>query len=334
MRVTYLCCLLTLAACPPKKTGPGGPLPPSGGVGCPPATDIYIVSYVTPEEPGKGATGWVLPLHDKTVDSLDGIGEYTKIDQAAATAAGVPAAPQNLWMLTPQGQPCKATIGSYYQAAVDAPTKNITYGVEVTGCAAPPDPQNASAIAVVSAEPPNQCTLIGPKSAAQRLGEVSKDGKWSRPTKETPIPPALDAVIPKKECAAPSCEKLWSLAQVEVGGKPIAWAGAVNWLQAPAGDTCEWKGERFSGFWLVGADGVPAKVTEGQNHPLALTAILADKTGPKALVAEGPGEYTTYALADGKATVAHHLVWLLPHPDSYDALDHLGPPCEQQQQQP
>jgi hypothetical protein len=219
------------------------------------------------------------------------------------------------------------TVGSYYAAAIDAPTKNITYGVEVTGCAAPPDPASASAIAVISAEAPSACQLIGPKSAGQRLGEPDKDGKWQRPTKETPIPAALAAIVPKKECTAPSCEQLWSIAQVDVGGKPIAWAGAVNWLQAPAGTECEWKGERFSGFWIVGPDGAPSKVTEGQKHPLALTAILADKTGPKTLVAEGPGEYATYTLDGGKATIAHHLVWLLPHPDSYDALDHLGPPC-------
>lgn len=321
--------LLSLAACPPKNpaTGGGTALP---GVGCPDAANVFVVSYLTPEENGKGHTGWVLPLHDKVVDAIDGE-DYKTIDPGAATAAGVPQPPQSLWLLQPNGQPCKATVGSFYAAGIDAPEKNVTYGVELTGCNPPPDPANASAIAVVSADTPNQCQVNGPRGVAQRLGEVDQQGKWQKPTKETPIPPNLAALVPqpKNDCAAPTCEKLWSFAQVEVGGQPVAWAGAVNWLQAS--EDCDWKGERYSGFFIVGPDGAPVKVTEGQEHALALTAVLADKTGAKVLIAEGPGEYATYALGGGMAKVGRHLVWLRPHPDSFEALDHLGPVCPEEQ---
>lgn len=327
MRLVVLLGLSTLAACPPKTptTGGGGPMPP--GVGCPDAASVFVVSYLTPEEDGKGHTGWVLPLHDKIVDTLDGE-DYKAIDPAAAGAAGVPAPPRDLWLLVPGGAPCKPTIGAYYAAGIDAPDKNITYGVELAGCQPPPDPANASAIAVVSTASPSECQVIGPRGIAQRLGELDKAGKWQKPVKDTPIPPNLAAVVPAKDCAAPACEKLWSFAQVDVGGQPVAWAGAVNWLQVS--EDCEWKGERFSGFFVVGADGAPVKVTEGQEHPLALTAVLADKTGAKVLVAEGPGEYSTYALGGGTAQLGRHLVWLRPHPDSYDALDHLGPVCPEE----
>jgi hypothetical protein len=319
-----------LAACPPKNpaTG-GGPTPP--GIGCPDANNVFVVSYLTPEEDGKGHTGWVLPLHDQVVPNLESE-DYKAIDPGAASAAGVPVPPPNVWLLQPGGQPCKATIGSFYAVGIDAPEKNVTYGVELTGCQAPQDPANASAIAVVSSDNPNECQVIGPRGVSQRLGEYDKAGKWSKPTKETPIPANLAALIPQKDCAAPGCEKLWSFAQVDVGGQPVAWAGAVNWLQAS--EECEWKGERYSGFFVVGPDGAPVKVTEGQEHPLALTAVLADKTGAKVLVAEGPGEYSTYALGGGKAQVGRHLVWLRPHPDSFEALDHLGPTCPEEPQQP
>ncbi len=325
MRFAVTLGLLTLAACPPKG-GPttGGPTPP--GVGCPDASNVFVVSYLTPEEGGKGHTGWVLPLHDQVVATIDGE-DYKAIDAAAAGAAGVPVPPQSVWLLS-GGAPCKATVGGYYAAGIDAPEKNITYGVELSGCQPPPDPANASAIAVVSSDNPSECQVVGPRGLAQRLGEVDKAGKWQKPLKETPIPANLAAIIPQKDCAAPTCEKLWSMAQVEVGGQPVAWAGAVNWLEVS--EECEWKGERYSGFFIVGPDGKPLKVSEGQDHPLALTAVLADKTGAKVLVAEGPGEYTTYTLGGGRAQVARHLVWLRPHPDSFEALDHLGPACPEE----
>ncbi len=321
------CGLLTLAACPPKggPTGGGGPTPP--GIGCPDAANVFVASYLTAEEGQKGHTGWVLPLHDQVVATLESE-DYKTLDAAAASAAGVPAPPQNLWLLDPRGQPCKLTIGNYYAVGIDAPEKNITYGVELTGCQPPPDPANASAIAVVSSDTPNECQVIGPRGVSQRLGEYDKAGKWQKPAKETPIPQNLAALVPDKECAAPTCEKLWSFAQVDVGGQPVAWAGAVNWLQVS--EECEWKGERYSGFFIVGPDGAPMKITEGQEHPLALTAVLADKTGAKVLIAEGPGEYTTYGLGGGRAQVGRHLVWLRPHPDSFEALDHLGPVCPEE----
>ncbi|MBA2539158.1 MAG: hypothetical protein H0V17_05940 [Deltaproteobacteria bacterium] len=323
MRLAVTLGLLTLAACPPKRGPGGGPAPV--GVGCPDANNVYVASYLTPEDGGKGHTGWVLPLHDKVVESVKGVAEYATLDHAAATAAGVPAPPQSVWILAPGVAPCRATIGNYYAAAIDAPTPNLTYGIELTGCQPPPDPSNASAIAAVSADPPSECQVIGPRAVASRLGEIDKQGKWQKPAKETPIPASLAPVIPNHECAAPGCEKLWSIAQVDVGGQPVAWAGAVNWLTVS--DECEWKGQRFSGFFVVGPTGAPMKVTEGQDHPLALTAVLADKTGAKVLIAEGPGEYTTYTLGAGTATVGRHLVWLLPHPDSFEALDQLGPVC-------
>jgi hypothetical protein len=315
-----------------------------------------MASYLSPEESAKegakeGHTGWVLPLHDKVVDSIEGVPEYETLDAAAAGAAGVPAPPKVAWLLTPGG-PCKATVGSYYAAAIEGPPGNVAYGVELSGCAAPPDASDASAIVltydggVVDAGAPSDCKVVPPRPIAARLGEHDAKGQWSRPAKETPIPPAFAKVVPDRPCAPPDCEKLWSIAQVDVGGQPVAWAGAVNWLaippsasddagkpqdggRGPAGSDkqCDWKVERFSGFFVPGPDGTPVKVTEAQDHPLVLTAVLADSGGAKVMIATAPGEYTTYDLGGGAARVGRHLVWLIPHPEAYADVDQLGPQC-------
>jgi len=208
--------------------------------------------------------------------------------------------------------PCRVTYGMFYQAAIDGPTKNITYGVELSGCGAPADPNIETVVALASPEPPGQCQVIAPK-IAERIGE-DKDGKWSRPTKETPLPPAF--VVPQKDCAAP-CEKLWVAGSVEIGGKMIAAAGAVNWLTPTNG--CEWTGDKYFAFFI-------GDKQQTQEHPQPLFAVLADSGGPKAVIASGPGEYTVY---DPAGNVGHHLVWLVPHPDSYNDVVALGPDCAQ-----
>lgn len=347
MRPHLLLLLLLLAACPPKRGGGGGPTAPSGP-GCPAASAVYMASYLSPDEGNKagdkagdkagareGHTGWVLPLHDKVVDSVEGIPDYQAIDAAAASAAGVPAPPRTAWLLTPAG-PCKATIGGYYAAAVDGPPANLTYGVELTGCAAPPEQSDGSGIVLaydagLADAAPADCKLVPPKPVAGRLGETDDKGAWSRPKKETPIPPAFGKAIPDRPCEPPGCEKLWSIAEVDVGGKPVAWAGAVNWLTIPPGDApdkqCEWKAERFSGFFVAAPDGAPVKVTEAQDHPLVMTAVLADSGGAKVLIATAPGEYTTYDLGGGAARVGRHLVWIVQSPEAYTEVDQLGPAC-------
>ena len=349
MRPHTLCLVLiaTLCAACPQKRGDGKPaLQP--GLGCPSASAVYLASYLTPDEGGDkaaaggpgggngGHTGWVLPRHDKVVDSIDGVPDYQAIDAAAAAAAGVPAPPRVAWLLAPGG-PGKATLGGFFAAAIDGPPANIAYGVELAGCAAPPEGSEGSAIvltydgAIADAGAPTDCKIVPPRPVAARVGEHDDKGTWSRPKKETPIPAAFATVIPARACDPPGCEKLWSIAQVDVGGKPIAWAGAVNWMTIPEGEgpdkQCSWKVDRFSGFFVAGQGGAPVKVTEAQDHPLLLSAVLADAGGAKVMIAAAPGEYTTYDLGGGAARVGRHLVWLVAGPEAYAEVDHLGPAC-------
>lgn len=334
MRAFAFATMGVLAAGCPKQAAraPAAPV----GVGCPPASGVYLASYLASEPGAKapGHTGWVLPLHDRVVDSLDGVPEYATIDAATAQAAGVPAPPPNLWLMLPQqgggmAPPCRATLGNYYAAAIDAPTKNIAYGIELAGCNPPADANLELAVALASAEPPGQCAVVAPKPAGARFGEVDKDGRWSPPApgKDTPIPPAIAALVPERACTG-SCERLWSFGQVELGGKPVAWGGVVNWLAVgDAATPCAWKAETWSGMFVAGPDGAPVAVEEAQDHPLSLFGVLVDGGGAKVVLATGPGEYTAYDYANGAVTAGRHLVWLRPHPDSYTEARQLGPEC-------
>lgn len=317
--------------------GPQPPVQPPvavGGAGCPTADNIHVASYLASDDPAQPAshTGWVLPLHDQQVDTLDGVPEYTALDPGTASARGLPPPPSHVWLTVPGQAPCRAVIGSYYAAAVDGPAPNVTYGVELDGCPAPPRDQqdDAEAFALVSDQAPTECQLLAPQPVAARVGEADAQNHWQRPTRQTPLPPAIEAIVPPHDCPAPGCEMLWAFGQVEVAGRPVAWAGAVNWLTIPPGASpdsqCDWKTDTFAGFFVATADGGAVKVTEGQDHPLLLTAVLADRGGAKALVAEGSGEYTIYDLTAG-ARVARHLVWLRLAPEAYAVDERIGPRC-------
>jgi hypothetical protein len=345
-----LALVVFLTGCPPPGSAVRQPPVQPGASaegGCPAADAVYVASFMT-QDPGSsgaaggagaaagGHTGWVLPLHDLRVDSIASQPEFAEIDPTTAGALGVPAGPGVAWLMLPGQQPCRATVGSYYAAAVDSPSANVTYGVELSGCPAPPpdQQQDAEAIALVSAQPPSECQVLTPQPVAGRVGETDAQQRWQRPTKETPIPAAVAELIPPHDCRPPACETLWAFAQVDVANRPVAWAGAVNWLTIPPGTTaasqCDWKAETFAGFFVAGPDGRAVKVTEGQDHPLLLTAVLADSAGPKALLAEGAGEYTTYDLTGGGARVARHLVWLVLGPDAYAIDERIGPQCSGQ----
>jgi hypothetical protein len=333
------CLVLVLAGCPVPGNGlrqPGRPVASSAG--CPAASNIFVASYLTQDEHGvgdasAGHTGWVLPLHDIRVPTIENQPEYKTLDATTAGAIGVPPAPAGVWLMEPGQPPCKATVGPYYGAAVDSTIPNVTYGVELSGCAAPPkdQQQEAEAIALIADQAPTECQVLPPRPVAARLGETDAQKHWQRPTKETPIPPALAAVVPPHDCRAPGCETLWAVAQVDVANRPVAWAGAVNWLTIPPNTSpasqCDWKAETFAGFFVAAPDGRAVKVTEGQDHPLLLSAVLADRTGPRALVAEGSGEYTTYELTAGAAKVARHVVWLVLPPEAYVVDEQIGPSC-------
>ena len=313
--------VLALAACPKKGTT----TQVQTGAGCPTAAGVFVASYASQD---KGRSGWTLPLHAAPLqgDAPD----YASIDAAAASAAGVPAAPTGtLWLATAGGQPCQVKVGGFYAAKIEGPPASVSYGVELDGCPAPKNPDEAGGILLVANESPTGCRFEIPQPIAGRLGEMDKTKKWQPPTKESPLPKPLVDVLPQKQCTAPACETLWAFAQVTIDGKPVAWTGAINWLQiGNEPDQCAWQAERVSGFWIPTGSSA-TKVTEGQEHSLPLIAVLADGGGAKVALAEGNGQYVTYDLSPDRATLGHRVEWMLAPPQAWDAIDHLGPICDE-----
>jgi len=322
IRLAY-CSLLALAGCPAKKT-----TPQSLGAGCPSAANVYIATYVKQEQ-GHGRSGWVVPLHATT--ELGDIGSYTNIDPTTAGAAGTPVAPSGtLWLATASAPPCRATLGKYYAAKIDGPPASATYGVEVEGCPPPKgsDEGEGGGFILVSEQSPGGCRFEAPRPIAARVGVMNANKQWQKPTKETPIPEPIAATLPAKECAAPACEKLWAFLDVKIDNKTVAWSGVVNWLRVDAAaEQCTWKSDRESGIWIP-TNGGAVKVTEGQEHPLPMSAVLADGDGAKVILAEGPGDYATYDLAAGRAKLGHRIKWQVFPADVWDQVDNVGPFCE------
>lgn len=321
--------LLVLAACPKNNgsatTPPPGPSPT--GAGCPAGDGVFIASYVT-DAPGRGA-GWVMPLHAMKVEPGAQVPEYAPLDEAAASASGVPAAPSGpLWLVTENAPPCKITVKGYYAAKIAGPPASISYGAELDGCPAPADPQEGGGMVLASTESPGACRFEPPKPVATRLGETDEQNQWHPPTKETPIPPALAAVIPPHDCKPPGCETLWVVGEIDQNNAPIAWGAAINWLTvgSPA-DACHWPADRFSGLFVPGPGGTPVRVTDGLDHPLALTAALVDSSGPRVLFLDGPGEYAMFDVTPGGAKLAHKVTWMLAPDEAWAMIDHLGPLC-------
>jgi hypothetical protein len=282
------------------------------------------------QEAGKGRSGWAVPLH---VTALSGdVPDYASIDAAAASAAGVPAAPTGpLWLATATGAPCQAKVGGYYAAKIEGPPASVSYGFELDGCAAPKNPDEAGGIVLASQQAPTGCRFEVPQPIAGRLGDTdAKTKRWQAPTKESPLPKPVSDTLPQKTCTAPACETLWAFAAVTIDGQPVAWTGAVNWLQINnEPDQCAWQAERVSGFWIA-SQGAAVKVTEGQEqHSLPLIAVLADGGGAKVALAEANGEYVTYDLSPGRATLGHRVVWMHAPPQAWEAVDHLGPICDE-----
>lgn len=338
---------LGLTACGPKAKpgGPAGPVavPIPEGPGCPSAASVLVAVY---HEATAGAPGtWTLPLANRA--TTETTPRFQTLDAAAAAAANIPAPPAKLWLMPLGAPPCEATPGAFYaDTVVDGPANDVL-GVQLTtACPAPGKEQPLQLLAIVADAAPTGCVSILPRPVAGRVGEVVSvppaagappppagappAQTWQVMAQSTPMPPAIAAAVPQKECAAP-CEPLWTVAQLEFAGKPIAWDVSLEWLRAdPAQpDVCQWQTERDGGIWVSNASGAAERLTHDHAvEPLHLGAVLADRSGAKVLVLEHIGEYATFDLTAGAAPQqARHLRWYQANEELYAGDRKLGPYC-------
>lgn len=330
LRLSSLALALVAAACGPKAksppiaggaaTGTAGAVPIPEGPPCP-AADAVMIAAVHDTGPG-APNRWHLPLANRPSTATSP--SYRVLDAAAASAAGVPAAPAKLWMMV-NGTLCEATAGDYYSSVVlDGPANEIL-GVQLTTkCALPSNEQPQLAVAFAAEAAPTGCVSILPRPVAGRVGD-DQNGRWSVLPQSTPIPDGLAAALPRKECQPP-CEALWTVAQVDFGGKPVAWDATLEWLRVdPQQDACSWASEGDGGVYLAATG---ARLDDQHAvSPLHLATLLADRGGPKTLLLENVGEYTTVDLTAAPPRVARHLRWYLPNEELYAGDRKLGPYC-------
>jgi len=326
--------LALLGACGPKakptSAPPTGPtaVPIPDGPGCPTGASVYVA--VWRDATAGVSAGWTLPLANRT--SAATTPAFQLLDEASA--ASLPARPAKLWLMPPGAPPCEATPGAAYaDTVVDGPANDIL-GVQLTSkCPAPGKEQSQQLIALAADAAPTGCVAILPRPVAGRVGEA-QGSSWQILPQSTPMPPAVEAAVPQKECAAP-CERLWTVAQLELGGKPIAWDVAVEWLRVdPAQpDVCQWSTEHDGGIYFAKAGG-GAEILQHQHavEPLHLGVLLADRSGPKVIVLEHIGEYATFDVGAGGASgaapaPARHLRWYVPNEELYAGDRKHGPYC-------
>ena len=138
-----------------------------------------------------------------------------------------------------------------------------------------------------------------------------------RPSKETPIPPAIAALTPKPKaaCDSPACEALWQVRDVEVAGKPVAYETTMTWARPDdALALCTLAHDEDHALVAIGKAGAK-KIDEGAAWQ-RLDAVFYDATGPRELVTTGQGTFTVRPIAaDG--TVGPGLVrsWFQPAED-------------------
>ena len=174
--------VVALAGCPPQQPPPQQPQLQASG--CPSANGVFLASFAT-----QGRTGWVMPLYAPGPDSWGSavdLADYATIDDATAKAAHVPETPTgNLWLVSGNVSPCAVKPGNHYVANID---NHPAYGVELDGCPAPPDPQDATGLVLVSQDTPSSCQFQVPQPVGSRLGEMTGPKTWQKPEKDDADP--------------------------------------------------------------------------------------------------------------------------------------------------
>lgn len=328
----FAAALALAAACGAKaKPSPIAPAPAGAtavpipdGPPCPSAESVMIA---VAHEPSPGVPAmWHLPLANRPTEET--AARYRVLDAAAATAAAIPAPPPKLWLMS-GGALCEASPGAYYaEVIVDGPPNEVL-GVQLTTkCALPAAEAAQQAVALAADVAPAGCVAILPRPVAGRVAE-EQNGQWRVLPQSTAIPPALAAALPQKSCSAP-CEPLWTVAQLDFAGKPVAWDVALEWLRVdPAQpDVCQWASEGDGGVFMANAAGGAERIADGHAAvPLHLGALLADRAGAKVLVLEHIGEYATFELSAGASKPARYLRWFVPNEEHYGGDRKLGPYC-------
>jgi hypothetical protein len=276
---------------------------------CPTADKIVLLEplYDAADESAP-PIGWNLPLAARPAPEGATTAPITA-DQAKAL--GVAAVPKTVWVYRAGQPPCRGHVTDLTRNLDDAPG-SMSIDARVEGCPPPGRDEVGPWFALAVDNDPKGCELAAPTAIAERLGEA--DGEtWVRPTRETPVPPAIASLAPrpKAACAAPGCEPLWQVRAAVVGGKPAAYEATFTWARPDAGlALCTLAHDDDHALFAVGKTGAK-KLDEGGAWQ-RLAGVFYDATGPRALVTTSRGTYTVRPLGADGAGAPITRQWYVP----------------------
>lgn len=288
---------------------------------CPAADKVVLLEplYDAADEAAP-PVGWNLPLAARPAPA----GAVTApITPDEAKLLGVAAVPKTVWIYRAGQAPCRGRVTDLTRNLDDAPG-SMSIDARVEDCLPPARDEVGPWFGLAVDNEPKGCELASASPLAERLGEA--DGEtWVRPSKATPIPPAI--VPPPRACAAPGCEALWQVRAALVAGKPVAYEATFTWAHPDAAlALCTIAHEDDHALYAVGKTGAK-KVDEpgGWQH---LVGVFYDATGPRALVTTSRGSYTVRPLGADGAGAPITRAWYVPS-DEEPGTWSLAQYCEQ-----
>lgn len=320
----------------------GGPTTTAGASSaCPAARDTYVVQY----SPGadEQARTWQMPLMMQALDAIDGTPvPYMKLDDATTRAAHIPPWPSKLWVYL-NSEWCQATPAGAYRRFVDEGPISYSYGVELTvetKCAAPSGTSGQEHgyeyVAVAGDEAPTGCVVAEPHRVAARVGDGGDTGgdTWKPPATETPIPPSLASVLEPQptesgfQCSGPGCQKLWTVGELDVGGKPAVYETVRSWVATTAEQPCSWEQRSRHEIDVMNGNGkLVSLAMKPQASDVNVLGVLVDDNAARVLVGTSIAEYATFTLDSTPPVEAHRIVYYAPNEEDYGGINWLGPYC-------
>src|SRR5262249_34581695 len=178
---------------------------------CPAADRVVVTQWL---EADGSSPGWHAFLSNRSMGAEDrdaghDAPPYQVITEDEARAAGVAGLPATAWLSTAHRPPCRASMAKPFRSIMNEGPTSQQIGIELTGCERPAKNMPTVSFGLIGDGDLSGCTWTLAEDVALRQGDVSDEGAWKPPAKETPIPADLAARIRTKKCAAPGCEHLW-----------------------------------------------------------------------------------------------------------------------------
>jgi hypothetical protein len=293
-----LASVIALAACGSSSPAAHGPASSRGG-SCPGADRVVITQWVDADGT---APGWRAYLANKsmTADERDAGRDappYQAISEDEARAGGVAVLPATVWIYTADRPPCRATMARPFRSIMNEGPVSQQIGVELTGCERPAKNMPTISFGLIGDGDLSGCTWTLAEDVALRQGDVSDEGAWQAPTKETAIPAEVTPHVRSKACAAPGCQHLWHVQRAGAADHALAYDVVQTWLTPDAKETaCNLAHDDAAEILVRQAGGLARLDLAEDSNNMELVGVFSDGGGVRLAVLEDAGVFEVYAV--------------------------------------